>query len=111
MMVTAAEQWRAEGRAWGLAESRAEALADALIDGMPHGQRVKSIIKQQWLAQGRTAGKSEVLKQILEQRFGPLSPETHGFIDNASPRMIDAWVDCVFKVKSLQEFYRVGVTC
>lgn len=79
IMSIAAEQWKAEGFNEGVLRGRAE---------------------------GRAEGLARTLTRQLTRRFGPLSADVRARIESAGVDQLDAWLDKVIDVPTLDEVFR-----
>lgn len=54
-------------------------------------------------AEGKAEGKADSLKRLLTRRFGPLPAGASARIDSADIPQLDAWLDAVLDIQSLDE--------
>ena len=80
-MPTVAEEWMKEGEARGLAEG---------------------------LMRGKAEGKAETLLKQLERRFGAVPEDSRARVLAAPVEDLDAWLDAVISVSSLDDVFRNG---
>ncbi|MEW6743577.1 MAG: Rpn family recombination-promoting nuclease/putative transposase [Planctomycetota bacterium] len=104
------EQGRAEGLARGREEGRAqgwvEGLAEGWVEGLAEG-RVEGLAegRVEGLAEGRVEGHREILRQLLEARFGALSPDIARRIDAAPIESLQRWGRSLLTAKTLGDVF------
>ena len=84
-MPTVAEEWMKEGEKKGLMQGKAEGLT-----------------------QGKAEGKAETLLRQLERRFGAVPEDSRARVLAAPVEDLDAWLDAVISVSSLDDVFRNG---
>ena len=57
--------------------------------------------KREGVREGERAGKRDALKRLLRVRFGDLPPWAQARIDAATLGQLDAWLDGLFQVATL----------
>ena len=60
---------------------------------------------QQGAEQGVRQGKAELLRNLLIQRFGPLSESVERHLENAEQKQLDHWATRIFQASSLDEVF------
>ena len=56
-------------------------------------------------AEGRVEGEAKSLTRLLERRFGPLPAAIKSRVDRADLKQLDAWIDRVLDVQSLDAMF------
>lgn len=56
-----------------------------------------------WFEQGEVKGQRKILALLLEQRFGPLSPQVRERLESLSAERLDEVARAVLGAKSLEE--------
>ncbi|MEW6746741.1 MAG: Rpn family recombination-promoting nuclease/putative transposase [Planctomycetota bacterium] len=82
IVMSVGEKLRAQGRAEGLARGREEGRVE-----------------------GRAEGHREILRQLLEARFGPLSPDVEGRINEAPIETLQRWGRSLLTAKTLDDVF------
>ena len=62
-------------------------------------------LKAEGRVEGRVEGEAKSLTRLLERRFGPLPAAIKSRVDRADLKQLDAWVDRVLDVKSLDAMF------
>jgi predicted transposase YdaD len=94
------EQWKAtgiaKGRAEGLMKGRAEGRTEGLMKGRAEGRAVG-------LSEGRAEGRIEVLRRLLEEKFGPLTTNLQDALYQLEEQAVFECVKRTLTAKSVQE--------
>ena len=54
-------------------------------------EKLGTVWKRQWIAEGRAAGKAEALEYVLAEKFGTLRPSLYKRIREADLATLDCW--------------------
>ena len=68
-------------------------------------EKLKAEGRVEGRAEGRVEGEAKSLTRLLERRFGPLPAAIKSRVDRADLKQLDAWVDRVLDVKSLDAMF------
>ena len=68
------------------------------------GKMIENLIAE-GRVEGRVEGEAKSLTRLLERRFGPLPAAVRSRIDGADLTQLDAWIDRVLDVKSLDAMF------
>jgi predicted transposase YdaD len=91
-LMTTADRLHKEGHIQGWAEGRAEGRVEGRAEGRVEGR-----------AEGRVEGRAAIVLQLLDKRFGPLTPEQEARVRSASEAELRRWTDAVLDARTLQE--------
>ena len=91
--MSTAERLRAEGRKEGRTEGRTEGRKEGRQEGRTEGLLV---------------GRIEVLRRLLERRFGPLTAEVEARLAAGTAEQLDSWADRLLDVPSLEVLFGSG---
>ena len=92
-IMSTAERLRAEGRKEGRTEGRTEGRKEGRQEGRTEGLLV---------------GRIEVLRRLLERRFGPLTAEVEARLGAGTAEQLDSWADRLLDVPSLEVLFGSG---
>ncbi|NVB41316.1 Rpn family recombination-promoting nuclease/putative transposase [Pseudenhygromyxa sp. WMMC2535] len=94
VVMTIAEQLRAEGREQGLAEGLEQGLEQGLERGLEQG-----------LEQGREQARAQVLARLLRARFGALPEAYAAHIEAAGMDALDRYLDRLLSASTLEAVF------
>jgi len=55
---------------------------------------------------GRKEGQQDILRLLLEKRFGPLPPAIQARLEKATPAKLEAWADAVLDAPTLDGVFK-----
>ena len=58
-----------------------------------------------WMQREREEGRRDLLRRLLLQRFGPLSPEHELALAEARAERLDRWVDLIFTAPTAEALF------
>ena len=99
-MTTLAERWKAEAFAEGLEQGLARGVEQGLARGVEQGL-ARGV--EQGLARGQAAGARQILRRLLELKFGAVSEETEARLEAASEAQLERWAGRVLTANSVAE--------
>ena len=96
-----------EGERKGLLEGERKGLLEGERKGLLEGER-KGLLEGE--RKGLLEGKRELLLELLEQRFGSLSPAARARVDTAEPEQLRAWARRVLTAENLEEVFAASAS-
>ena len=80
-----------------------ESVLGSMMEKLKAEGRVEGEAKGR--VEGRVEGEAKSLTRLLERRFGPLPAAIKSRVDRADLKQLDAWIDRVLDVKSLDAMF------